>query len=227
MATSGDTTFSVTETDIIHDAAKLIRVIEAGESLSSDDYSDFRRVLNMLVKMFAVKANLWVTTNVDHTLTPGTESYTVGPSLNIDTPKPMRLIYAMRTDDNDIPMDVVSRDEYMSLPTKSTQSAALKVYFDRQLANGVLYVWPTGDTNNTEITLTFKRPIEDFDAQGNNPDLPQEWYLPLVYNLAVKAAPMFGGTIPQDIKMEAEQMLYDIESFDEEDVSMEFYPSCR
>jgi len=224
MSTSGDTTFSVTESDIIHDALSLIGAIDPVESVEAEDYFICRRFLNMLVKLLATKANLWVTTNVDHTLTPGTESYTVGAGLNIDTPKPMRLIYAMRTDSNDIPIEVVSRDEYMSLPTKDTQSACLQIYYDRQLANGVLYVWPTGDTNNTALTLTFKRPLEDFDLKANTPDLPQEWYLPLVYNLAVKIAPIFDGVVPQDIKVEAEQMLLDVESFDEEDTSIFFHP---
>ena len=227
MSTSGDTTFSISESDLIKDAMSLIGELDAGEEPSHDDYQLCRRFLNMLVKLMATKANLWVTTNVDHTLIPGTESYTVGTGLDVDTPKPMRLTYAMRTDSNDIPIEVVSRDEYMTLPTKSTQSACLKVYYDRQLANGVLYCWPTGDTNNTALTLTFKRPLEDFDDNANTPDLPQEWYMPLVYNLAVKIAPLFKATIDSKLKLEAEQMLLDVEMFDEEDVSIFFQPASR
>jgi len=227
MATSGSTDFNTTESSIIDDALLMLNAFDQEETIPAADYAKARRMLNMLKNMLATKANLWTTTDVDHTLTPGTESYTVGTGLNIDTARPLRLLHARRTDGsgNQIAMDVVSRQYYMDLTTKSTQSACLQVYYDPQLANGVLYCWPTGDTNNTSITLTFQRPIEDFDATGNNPDLPPEWHLPLVTLLARRLAPSYLGSAPQWLQVESEQMMQMVESWDEEEAPMSFQPA--
>jgi len=228
MATSGTNTFVTTEADIIKDALLMLGVIDQEEAVSAGDYATGRRWLNMLTKMLAIKANLWVTTDVAHTLTPGTQSYTVGTGLNINTARPLRLEHARRSDGTtDIPISVISRQDYMDLPNKATQAACLQVYYDPQLANGVLYCWPTGDANNTSITLTFKRPLQDFTATGDNPDLPKEWYLPLVTLLAEKLAPQHIGSIPQWLKIEAMQTLAVVENWDEEDVSIMLSPSAR
>ena len=229
MATSGSTDFNTTEVTIITDALLMIDAIDQEEAVPAPDYAVARRMLNMLVKFLATKTNLWVQTEVAHTLTPGTESYTVGTGLDIDTARPLRLLHARRTDGStqDIPIQVVSREDYLSLPNKTTQSACLQVYYDPQLANGVLYCWPTGDTNNTSLTLTFKRPLEDFDASGNNPDFPLEWQLPLVVLLAEALAPSYLDSMPQWLMLKANMMRAEIEAWDEEDVSIFMQPANR
>jgi hypothetical protein len=227
MSTSGTNTFITTEATIIQDALLLLNEFDPEEAIDAADYSTARRMLNMLTKFLATEANLWVTVDVAHTLTPGTASYTVGTGLDINTARPLRLDHARRTDGSstqEIPIWVVSREDYMALPNKATESACLEVYYDPQLANGVLYCWPTGDTNNTDITLTFKRPLEDFVATGDNPDFPKEWALPLVTLLAERLAPQYLGQVPQWLKIEAVTMLATIKAWDEEDVSIFLQP---
>lgn len=228
MATSGTNTFLTTEASIIEDAMLMINVIDQNESVKAADYSKARRMLNMLTKYLATKANLWVTVDVTHTLTPGTQSYTVGTGLDINTARPLRLEHVRRSDGTqEIPVHVVARQEYMDLPDKTTQSALLQAYYDPQLSNGVLYCWPTGDANNTSITLTFKRPLEDFSATSNNPDYPKEWQLPLVTLLAAELAPSYLGSVPQWLAAKAAVMMRDIQDWDEEDVTLSLQPGHR
>jgi len=229
MATSGSATFTTTESSIIQDALLMIGEYDPEEPIDAADYATARRMLNMLTKFLATESNLWVTTNITHTLTPGTESYTVGTGLNINTPRPLRLTNAFRTDSSaqDVPIWVVSRQEYFDLPNKATQAPCLQVYYDPQLANGVLYCWPTGDANNTSLTLTFKRPLEDFKASSNNPDFPEEWALPLVTLLASRLAPQYLGQVPQWLGIDARAALAAITAWDEEDVSVFFQPGTR
>ena len=228
MATSGSKTFNTTESSIIEDALLMIGAIDQDEEIEASDYSKARRMLNMLTKFLAIKANLWVTEDIVHTLTPGTQSYTVGTGLDIDIVRPLRLEHVRRTDGtSEIPVHVVARQEYMDLPNKTTQSALLQAYYDPQLANGVLYCWPTGDANNTSITLTFKRTLDDFLASSNNPDFPVEWQLPLVTLLAEKLAPSYLGAVPQWLQVEASMMMRAVIAWDEEDVEVSFQPGYR
>lgn len=223
MTTSGTADFNPVALEIITDALSLIGAAGDGQSLTSEDYELALRQLNMMVRYWSVKANLWVKEDVSVTLTPGTESYTVGDGLDIDTLRPSRLDMAIANLPNsDIEMEVITKPEYLVIPNKSLQARALKVCYEPLRDNGVLYVWPTGISGYTDITLSFRRPIQDFDDQDNNPDFPPEWQLAIVYNLAVKLAPHFLGAVPQDIAAEAAQMLAVLMANDEEQTSIQF-----
>lgn len=227
MATSGSADFNVTRNDIIRDALLMIGAVDSMESAGATEIADAARMLNMLIKHWQRYPSLWTRKDVTHTLTPGTQSYTVGTGLNINTARPLKVEYCRRknTSATEVEIDVVSRQEYMSLPTKTTQGAPNLVYYDPQRDNGVLYVWPTGDTTNNQLVLTFRRPIEDFDDAGNNPDFPQEWILALVYNLAAKLLPQYPNPdVAQMVIGEARALLDEMLQHDEESVSFYIKP---
>lgn len=223
MTTSGTADFNPVAVEIITDALSLLGIEAAGEPLSQEDYDLALRVLNMMVRYWSVRANLWIKEDVAVTLTPGTESYTVGDGLDIDILRPSRLDMAIANlQYSDIEMEVITKSEYLTIPNKSLQARALKVCYEAKRDNGILYVWPTGAAGYTDITLTFKRPIQDFDNVDDNPDFPPEWQLAIVYNLAVKLAPMFIGAVPQDLNAEAAQMLSVLVANDEENLPIQF-----
>ena len=66
------------------------------------------------------------------------------------------------------------------------------VFYEGQLANGVLYT----DSNPTDVTdvirIVYLSNIEDFDALTDTPDYSQEFNLALVMGLAKYLAPVYG-----------------------------------
>jgi len=227
MSTSGSYDFDVTAAQIIKDALFLNSAVDPWNTVSTEDSDICMRFLNMIVKNIQKDADLWVTTDVTHTITAGTQSYTVGTGLDIDTARPLKLKHCRRRDSGgtEIPVDVVSRQDYMEQPTKSTQSPVLMTYYDPQIANGVLYVWPTGSSGNLTLILTFQRPIQDFDEAGNNPDLPDEWNIWLVYVLATLISPIYSGSIRRDLLAISEGLLGPLKNFDTEQVAIQFQPN--
>lgn len=226
MSTSGSYDNSLNLTEIIRDAFSLINVHDDGEQLPAEMYTYGRRQLNLLVNFLSIHRGLWLDQEVEVTLTPGTESYTVGVGETIDTPKPMEIIDARRTGTNDIPIRVYSRNEYIRVPNKSMQAAPAGVYYHPQRDAGVLYVWPTGTSTDNTLKITMQRPIQDFDLSTNNPDIPKEWWLLIVYMLATYIAPKYlGGVVPPDIKIQADQMLASLVGFDEEKTSVFIQPA--
>lgn len=225
MSTSGSTDFSTTRNQIIYDALLLLGIIAAEQNPTPFQLSFCGRFLDMLVKQLAPKMNVWPTKDVTLTLTPGTPSYAIGDGLTIDEPRPLQIVSARRRDSSgtETPIDVVSREEYMAMPTKSTQGPANMVYYDRQRTNGTVYVWPTGDTANSTVILTVKRALEDMDGGGDEPDFPQEALLGLVYNLAVIVGPSFGG-VPQDVFALAAQFKQELLDDDSENAAVYFIP---
>jgi len=102
------------------------------------------------------------------------------------------------TSDTDIPINVISRQEYVDLSKKTESGRVNQLYFDPQVTTANINVWPVPDDSytNDRIHLYVTRPYEDFDGVPNEsePDFPQEWYLPLCWGLAVIIAPKYGVT---------------------------------
>jgi hypothetical protein len=226
MSTSGSYDNITTLTSIIRDSFALINVIDDSETIPAEEYVYGRRMLNKLMSILSVHKGLWLISDTTVTLTPGTRSYTVGSGLTVDIPKPNQISHARRyvSSSLEIEMDVVSRNEYMTLPNKSTQAPPLMVYYEKLRDNGVLHVWPTGSSSEKTIIITTQRPIQDFDVESDNPDLPKEWVLCIEYLLAAKIAPKYLGAVPADVKSQGDEMLATLISDDEEKVSINFQP---
>jgi hypothetical protein len=88
----------------------------------------------------------------------------------------------------------MSRDDYFRLPNKANLGTPLQGYYDPQLTNGVLYVWPVPSNATHRITFTYERTIEDFDNIADNADVPVEWLNAIKWNLAIELAPDYNIT---------------------------------
>lgn len=227
MATSGSYDNITTMSTILSDAYNLIGVIDDGEPLPAEMESYGKRQLNKLMSLLSTHKGMWLVDDVTITLTPGTTSYTMGVGETVNTPRPMSISAVRRyvSSSLEIPMKVEPRSGYMGLPNKSLQAPPLLVYYDQRRDTGELYVWPTGTNTEKTIIVTAQRPIQDFDSEGNNPDLPKGWILAIEYTLASLIAPKYlGGVVPPDIKQTASDLLATIVGYDEEKTSLIFGP---
>jgi len=135
--------------------------------------------------------------------------------------RPMKIMNQVLTDSSgrDIWIDKISRDEYVTLPDKSTNGKVNQIYFDPQISAADLYVWPQSDNELDYLTLWVQRTLEDFDASSDTPDFPQEWYLAIATNLALLLVPKYG--IERSLKADITEMAvyYKMlaESYDTED----------
>jgi len=223
MTTSGSYDNASTMSEIIRDAYSLTNIIDDSEPLSADKWAYGKRMLNDFINFLSIHKGTWLTEDETITLTPGTNSYTVGIGQTINIPTPMDITAARRVQlgGNEIPITVESRDGYMSLPNKTLQAAANLVYYQKNRTTGTLYVWPTGTTDEVTLIITTHRPIQDFDEAGNNPDLPKEWVLCITYQLAAIISPKYlGGIVPADLKIMADQFLTALMLDDEEKTSV-------
>ena len=223
MSTSGSYDATTTMSTIIRDAFSLVGAIDDDEPISGEMWTYCKRALNKLIAFLSTNKGLWLIEDVSITLTPGTTSYTIGVGETIDNPKPMQIFDARRvqTSTYEIPLEVASRYDYMSLPNKALQADPTMIYYQPGNTTGTLYVWPTGTATANTIKITTQRPIQDFDSEGNNPDLPEEWILAIEYALAVVIAPKYlGGVVPPAIQRTANSLLASLTTFDEEKTSV-------
>lgn len=121
-------------------------------------------------------------------------------------------------------VSMMARLDYRRLPNKTQAGAVTQAFYDPQLTTGYLYLWHVPEVFDGYVNFTWLRPIEDFDAAGDNPDLPQEWIQTIVFNLAVVLAPEFDVPMQkfQQISAMAAQFLDDMEGWDREEEPVEF-----
>lgn len=125
---------------------------------------------------------------------------------------------------NEVPVRVMSRQEYNDIPNKTTAGKIHSIYYDPKLDNGTLKVWNTPDTPQDYLIITYETPIEDMDRVSHEADFPIEWYEAIVYGLAERLAPECGLPAQERtlLKQEAKEKLEEVRGFDQEITSVFF-----
>lgn len=124
------------------------------------------------------------------------------------------------TDNTSWSLRLVSRDEYFSLGSRTSEGVPNQLYFDSILGTDVadptsastwysnFYVYPRFVDGKKVIEFSYQRPLEDFDSSTDIPDFPQEFYLPLMIELAALMGPKHGVSIEERLALRAEAQYY-------------------
>jgi len=203
MTTSNSSNFSVSRDDIIKRALRLIGAVAQGETPTRDQVTEGAVALNGLVKAWQADGMpLWAIKTYGMSMTAGTNSYNVGTGLTVNVDKPLKVMQAWLHDNTsnvDIPMRIITAQEYFMLGNKTTAGSPIQLYYEPLRDSGVMHIFPTPtsyDQTNKTLYFLYQRPFEDFDASTDTPDFPQEWYDAITYGLATRLAPEYGVSIP-------------------------------
>ena len=119
-------------------------------------------------------------------LTQGTGEY----ALNADIIDVLSVV--LRRDGTDYSLERLSRDEYLTIPTKTTQSRPNQFFLDRQITPN-LKLWPVPENSTDVVIYDALTRLDDADVFTNTVDLPFRFYpclaAGLAYYLAMKRAP--------------------------------------
>lgn len=230
MATSNSTDYTVTRDQIITGALRLVGAVGVGDTPLTAQVIEANEALNMLVKALQVDGMpLWAIK--EYTVTPviGTSSYTIGVGQTIDIPKPLKIVQAYLHDivtNVDIPMRIITRDEYNRLGNKTTSGTPIQVYYDVQREYGIMHVYPVPNDTNKRMIIVYQRPFEDFDSSTDTPDFPQEWFDTIKYGLAARLSGEYGLTIEDRRQLQQEYIMIknDASSFGTEEGSFYITP---
>ena len=135
--------------------------------------------------------------------------------------RPMKITDAVRrnTSDIDVPVNIISREEYVRHSNKTSDGVVVDLYFDPQRTTSKINVWPEPSDVTNVLVLWVVRTLDDLDAASDEVDYPQEWYWAIATNLAVMISPKYG--VPDQtfkkLRTLAMESLMDAESFDTED----------
>tara|TARA_R100001480_G_scaffold84398_2_gene92467 strand:- start:3183 stop:3851 length:669 start_codon:yes stop_codon:yes gene_type:complete len=183
MATSGTRNFDLSIGEIIEEAYERCGL----EVRTGYDAETARRSLNLMFADWSNRGvNLWTVRSATQALTQGTSTYTLSKH-TVDI-----LQVVLNRDGTDYEMDRISRDNYATIPDKTTQGRPSQYYFDRSISP-VLNVWATPENSTDTLTYYYIQQMEDADYLYNNVEAPLRFYpcmvAGLAYYMAMKRAP--------------------------------------
>ena len=239
MSTS---TFSVTRDQIILAALRKLTVVEPADTASTIDanvVTNSAQSLNLVIKQWMSEGiKLWTVGVYTLPLVAAQTSYTIGSSgCDLTADKPLRIIQCVlrntaATPDIDMPMQIISKQEYMLLGSKFSSGVVNSVYLNPGLTTSTVYVFLTpdaGTASNYQLLMTVQRPIYDISAASDVPDFPSEWFNALVYGLADDLAIEYGLPVNhrQELMLKAEKYKNQLMDWDVEYESTFFQPNSR
>jgi hypothetical protein len=183
MTVSGTTVFELNVTEYIEEAFERCGL----EVRTGYDIKTAKRSLNIMLAEWANRGlNQWTIEEVSLTVTQGTAAYSLGAD-TIDI-----LSAVVQRDGVDYGISRVSRDDFLNIPDKTSQSRISQFYVDRQITPS-LKVWPTPDNSTDVIIYNRLVRLDDAGAAANTLEIPFRFYpalsAGLAYYISLKRAP--------------------------------------
>jgi hypothetical protein len=208
MATSGSTILQLSRNDIINAAYRKLLVLDIDSVASAAQLTNGAMALNTLIAEFqTLGMPLWARKEYAIPMIAGQKDYILGFGQVLNTPLPLHVYQAVRTQTSNVAnveVSLLSRQEFNLLPVNSS-AIPVNCTYQPLINSGVFSVWPTPDANipaGLVITITYQAPFEYFVTGTDTPDFPQEWANALIYGTAGLLAPENGTPIMDREKLD-------------------------
>jgi len=183
MAVSSSVNFELDVAEYIEEAFERCGL----EVRTGYDLKTAKRSLNLMLAEWANRGlNQWTIAQRTVSVVQGTGEYTLDADI-IDI-----LAAVAKRDGTEYSLSRLSRDEYLTIPNKTTQGQPNQFFLARQVTPS-LKIWPTPDNSTDVIVYNALTRMDDADTYINTVDMPFRFYpclaAGLAYYIAVKRAP--------------------------------------
>ena len=183
MTLSGSTDFELDVADYVEEAFERCGL----EARTGYDLKTATRSLNLMLADWANRGlNQWTIQQRTISLVKSDGEYSLDPDV-IDI-----LAVVVRRDGTDFSIDRISRDEFLSIPTKTTEGRPTQFFLDRQITPN-LKIWPLPENSTDVLIYDSLTRINDADTAKNTMEVPFRFYpclaAGLAYYISLKRAP--------------------------------------
>ncbi len=183
MTVSNSTDFELDVADYVEEAFERCGL----EARTGYDLKTAKRSLNLMLADWANRGlNQWTIQQRTISLVKSDGEYT------LDTDVIDILAVVIRRDGTDFSISRVSRDEFLSIPTKTTEGRPTQFFLDRQITPN-LKVWPLPENGTEKLIFDYLTRINDADTAKNTMEVPFRFYpclaAGLAYYISLKRAP--------------------------------------
>ena len=158
----------------------------------------------------------------------GNNVYTYTTKIN----RPIKILRASffnESANTDTPVEVVTHSDLFDISDKETEGQPNILWYNPELSLGKANIYPRFQDGSGVIKIFFQRPMEDFDASGDEPDCPQEFYMALLWQLSWSLSPAWSVPIKerQLFLQEATILKQQALDFMMEEGSLRIYPESN
>ena len=183
MTTSSSTNFELDVADYIEEAFERCGL----ELRTGYDLQTAKRSLNIMLAEWANRGlNQWTIEQRTQALTADDSDYSLGTDV-IDI-----LSAVVHRGTTDFSMSRISRDAYLSTPSKTTTGRPTQFFLDRQVTPN-LKIWPAPENSTDTIVYDALTRIQDANSAINTMEIPFRFYpcltAGLAYYISMKKAP--------------------------------------
>ena len=183
MTVSGSADFELDVAEYVEEAFERCGL----EARTGYDLKTAKRSLNIMFADWANRGlNQWTIKERTLTVVEGQRVYPLDADI-IDV-----LAVVVRRGTTDYTIDRVSRDQYLSIPTKESTGRVTQFFLNRQIIPD-LQVWPVPDNATDVLVYNCLTRIDDADTMTNTVDVPFRFYpclsAGLAYYISLKRAP--------------------------------------
>jgi len=183
MTVSGSADFELDVAEYVEEAFERCGL----EARTGYDLKTAKRSLNIMFADWANRGlNQWTIKERTLTVVEGQRVYPLNADI-IDV-----LAVVVRRGTTDYTIDRVSRDQYLSIPTKESTGRVTQFFLNRQITPD-LQVWPVPDNATDVLVYNCLTRIDDADTMTNTVDVPFRFYpclsAGLAYYISLKRAP--------------------------------------
>ena len=212
--------------DMINSAARLINIIQEGESLSEYQMVTAKYALNSMIESWSNhRLLIYKLTEYVFPLT-GQQTYTlgVGGDWNVERPMKIETAYARLQPSSaqqvDIAMQQLTVLQYAGVAVKNTPSTFPFAYYDDNsypLRNITLFPVPSGPAS---IVLWLRDPLMDLTDIDAPIEYPPGYNRAFRFNLAVEMAAEFAKECPPQVTATANNSVLELERLNSQPMYM-------
>jgi hypothetical protein len=182
--------------DLITAALLDLGAIASGEAPTATEASDSLRRLNLLLETWRLERLMtWSIDTVTKVLT-GASSYTIGPSGDINTTRPVALERASQrlagtSPTLEYPLEPLTDEQFEGIALKGLPSTIARgIYMDRAFPLATISLWPVLPSGDT-LVLYLLHPLTAFSSLDTTVALPPGYELAIQTSLSLELVSMF------------------------------------
>jgi hypothetical protein len=214
-----------TARDIITRALQRNGILTKGESPSGDEASDGLTALNDMIASWSNDSLLiYARISESFPLVSGQSSYTIGPSGNFNTTRPLQILTAFtRIGNIDYEMSIIPEQAFDGITQKNISSSIPEVmFYQAGFPLGTITIYPVPTTGTLHIRS--EKQLTELSSLDVDVDFPPGWERALIFNLAIEIAGEYGQTVDEATYLLAMDSLNKIKTAVARNKTMDAYP---
>jgi len=191
--------------DLVKRSLRLIGAIAPGENPTTAEGTDALEALNNMLGSWSIEGlAILKVTRETFDLVAGTASYTMGPSQDFDTTRPVHIVAAGVIENPaasttvEYPVEVIrDPNEWARIRTKETQSTfPSHLYYEVDPTIVTIYLWYVPVSATPDLVIYSEKSLAAYTATSDAVSLAPGYARAIAYNLAIDLAPEYGKEVP-------------------------------